>query len=400
MEAQPLAGVPATNPSFTRDRFTWTAYLLLGYFAYLQALLGPLMPFLRQELGLSYVVGSLHLSAFAAGMVPIGLFGDVITRRLGFHKALWGGAAGMAVGAIGLVLGGHVTLTIAATATMGIVGTLVLVAQQASLAHHHGPRRAVAFTEGNIVASLCSMLAPLAVGAAVGSGLGWRAAMLLPIPIFIAMLVSEGRRPVPEPARREAGEGPRERLPRIFWAYWLVACLSVAVEWSIGFWAADYLHTVAGLPIELAVTAMSVFFLSMLVGRFLGSVLTRRYQPAQLLLTMLGIGMVGVVLFWQAPHIIITLVGLAIAGLGVGNLYPFSLSVAVEAAPHHTGAASARMTLAGGLAILTAPLVLGNRADQVGLADAFAIVPALLACALVVAFGAQWATKHPTSTRS
>ena len=42
--------------SFTRDRFTWLAYLALAYFAYVQATLGPLMPFLRDELGMSYTV--------------------------------------------------------------------------------------------------------------------------------------------------------------------------------------------------------------------------------------------------------------------------------------------------------------------------------------------------------
>lgn len=37
------------HPSaFVRDRFTWLAYIMLGYFAYLQAALGPALPFLRR----------------------------------------------------------------------------------------------------------------------------------------------------------------------------------------------------------------------------------------------------------------------------------------------------------------------------------------------------------------
>ena len=58
-----------THPPFLRDRFTWLAYLMLAYFAYLQAVLGPLVPFLRDELHLSYTVSGLHLSAFSIGMV-------------------------------------------------------------------------------------------------------------------------------------------------------------------------------------------------------------------------------------------------------------------------------------------------------------------------------------------
>src|SRR5688572_12438450 len=143
MEVSPAAGTLPARPTdiFIRDRFTWVAYLLLGYFAYLQSLLGPIMPFLREELKMTYVEGSLHVSASAVGMVIIGLIGDRLIRRTGFRLALWGGAVGMAVGAIGLTLGKHIALTIAATAGMGILGTVLLIAQQASISHHHGPRR-------------------------------------------------------------------------------------------------------------------------------------------------------------------------------------------------------------------------------------------------------------------
>jgi hypothetical protein len=45
---------------FVRTRFTWLAYILLGYYAYLQASVGPLMPFLRSELHMSYTLEGLH----------------------------------------------------------------------------------------------------------------------------------------------------------------------------------------------------------------------------------------------------------------------------------------------------------------------------------------------------
>lgn len=389
----PPTAEAAQRPAFARDRYTWTAYLLLGYYAYLQSLLGPLMPFLRAELGIGYVLGSLHLSAFAAGMVLTGLIGDGIARRIGFRAALWTGALGMAGGMAGLALAPHVALTLPVAGAMGVVGTLLLVAQQASLAHHHGPRRAVAFTEGNIVASLGAMLAPLAVGAAVSGVGGWRWALAPALLLLAALLLREGRRPVPEPPAQQAGGGAGRPLSRRFWACWAVACLGVAVEWSIGFWGADYMHTVAGLPIELAVTAMGVFFLAMLAGRVAGSRLTRHLALARLLSGALVLALAGVLVFWQAASSVVTIAGLALAGLGVGNLYPLSLAAAAERAPGQAAAVSARMTLAGGLAILTAPLVLGGWADRVGLAGAFALTPALLLAALAVSLGGQWAER-------
>ena len=58
---------------FRRDRLTWVAYVMLAWFAYLQASPGVVVPHLRDELDLSYSVGGLHLAAFAAGSMAAGL---------------------------------------------------------------------------------------------------------------------------------------------------------------------------------------------------------------------------------------------------------------------------------------------------------------------------------------
>lgn len=348
----------AEHSPFVRDRFTWTAYILLGYFAYLQGLQGPIMPFLREELRLSYATGSMHLSASAIGMVVIGVFGDKIVQRLGVHMALWGGVLAMTLGALGLMFGSHVALTMASTTIMGMSGSLLLVAQQTALAHHHRQRSAIAFTEGNIAASLCAMLAPLAIGALLRVGLSWRMAVLLPLPVLLILLIREGRQPVPMPTRQVRADASKGLSLR-FWAFWMVASLGVAAEWSLGFWGTDYLHSIVGFPLELAVTLLSIFFVAMLLGRIVGSRLAHFYAPIQLLGAALIIAILGVLLLWQASLAMLSLIGLGLAGFGIGNLFPMSLAAAVAAAPDQLSAATARMTLAGGIAILSAPLFLG-----------------------------------------
>src|SRR5438445_728707 len=166
-------------PAFARSKVTWAAYLLLGYFAYQQTVLGPVMPFLRRELHLSYGQAALHFSAFAAGMVVAGILGDRATAALGRRATLWGGAAGMAVGAVALVATSRVELTLAGAGLMGWAGTLLLITIQAVLAEAHGPMRGQALTEANVVASSGSSLAALAVGASVALSLGWRPAIAL-----------------------------------------------------------------------------------------------------------------------------------------------------------------------------------------------------------------------------
>lgn len=62
--------------AFQRDRFTWLGYLALAFYAYLQAAIGPIMPFLREALQLNYTVAALHFSTFALGMMLAGVLGD------------------------------------------------------------------------------------------------------------------------------------------------------------------------------------------------------------------------------------------------------------------------------------------------------------------------------------
>ncbi|MGZ3461384.1 MAG: hypothetical protein ACXU86_23075, partial [Archangium sp.] len=59
--------------TFHRDRLTWLAYALLAFYGYFLNILGPITPFLKEELGLSYTVSSLHFTAFAVGILLIGL---------------------------------------------------------------------------------------------------------------------------------------------------------------------------------------------------------------------------------------------------------------------------------------------------------------------------------------
>src|SRR5215210_2489574 len=179
----------AARTAFARDSVTWMIYGLIGFFAFLETVLGPLMPFLRRELDLGYTAASLHFSAFAFGAVLLGFFGDRLVGRWGRRAALWGGAFGMACGAVLLISSPSAAGTVSATFAMGICGALLLVTSQAVLSDRNGEWNAVALTEANVTASACAISAPLLVGASAASGLGWRTALLFPA-VVLALLAA------------------------------------------------------------------------------------------------------------------------------------------------------------------------------------------------------------------
>jgi fucose permease len=371
---------------FVRDPATWMTYGLVGYFAFMETVLGPIMPFLRTELGLGYTTASLHFSAFALGAVLLGLFGDKILGRFGRLASLWGGAFGMTAGAVFLILVPSAFGTILAALAMGLCGVLLLITSQALLSDRHGEWGSVAVTESNVAASACSISAPLLVGASAASGLGWRAALVLPVAALILLATGFFLRP-PDLPRKAADDGApsgdRGLSPR-YWAFWALVTLGVASEWCVAYWGADFLADGTGLTRPAAATSLTAFFAAMLLGRIASSRLARVLPPVALLAASLCLSLVGFPLFWFSPGSAFTLAGLFITGLGIGGVYPLGVSAAIAEADN-TDAAAARLAVGGGGAILVAPLVLGALADRFGIGSAFGIVIPMLLAALSLA---------------
>ena len=374
---------------FARDAATWMTYGLVGYFAFMETVLGPIMPFLRTELGLGYTTASLHFSAFALGSVLLGLFGDRLLVRFGRRAALWGGAFGMAAGAGLLISVPSAFVTIPATFAMGLCGVLLLVTSQALLSDKHGEWRSVAVTESNVAASACAISAPLLVGASAASGLGWRAALVLPVAVLVLLAAAFFLRPPDLPQRAAddgARAGGRDLSPR-YWAFWALVTLGVASEWCVAYWGTDFLADGTGLTRPAAATSLTAFFVAMLLGRIASSRLARILPPASLLAATLGLSVVGFPLFWYSPGSVLTLIGLFVTGLGIGGVYPLGVSAAIAEA-EDSDAAAARLAIGGGGAILVAPFVLGALADRIGIGTAFGIVVPMLLAALSLALAA------------
>jgi fucose permease len=299
-----------------------------------------------------------------------------------------------------IAVGRHAAITIGGAWLMGFLGTLLLTTIQSSLADRHGPHRAIALTESNIAASVFAGLAPLFVGGFDRIGIGWRSALYVMALVWALALWGFRDEPVPaarsEPAETEDTTHQFERrLPGVFWAYWLVLFFCVAAEWSIVSWGADFLVEARDLRKADASMVMTLFFVAMVIGRVSGSRFSRQMDTSRLLLVAIGISITGFVLFWLTPLVALSIVGLFVAGLGVANLFPFLLSIAVGTAADQSDRASARVALGAGLAILLAPQILGTTADQTSIQTAYALIFGIFCLAVgVTVFANRLAARH------
>jgi fucose permease len=365
--------------TFHRDRFTWLAYLSLAFYGYFLNVLGPITPFLKEELELTYTVSSFHFTAFAVGILLIGVGGHLLIQRIGRQRSLWLGLFGMSLSALLLMTGRSPVITIGASFLMGCIGSLILAIVPAALSDQHGELRAVAFSEANVIASLLAASAPLMVGWFAGSAVGWRLALglmaCMPVLMFLGLGKDSSAATPSKSIDTVVGNQP---LPSLFWLYWIAIVLGVSVEFCMIFWSADYLEQVLGLPKADAARAISLFLTGMILGRLAGSRLVQRYSTRAVVTVSILIAGIGFLFFWMTNNPLIGLSGLFLSGLGVASLYPLLLSLAISAAEGNTVQAGARATLASGTAILALPLALGRLADAVGIRPAYGVVILLL----------------------
>jgi MFS family permease len=307
-----------------------------------------------------------------------------LERALGRRRLLWSASALLSAGVIALTLGRVAGVTITSVLVMGLGGGLVLVTIQAALADHHGERRTVALAEANVAASIAYvvLIGLLSLTAALHAG--WRVALLASLPVPLLMWWSNRRLTIDAPVHSESALG---RLPGVFWIAGAMLVCATAAEWCITTWGATFVQAAAGLSADGAVALMFGYYAGVLAGRLLGSRLARRHDPSLLLGFALAVAGAGFVVLWSSTAPAQALAGLLLLGVGLGNLFPMAISVAVALAPGQAALASGRAVALASFAVLLAPLAVGALADATSLKAALGIVPVavvLAAAALTV----------------
>jgi MFS family permease len=202
---------------FIRDRLTWLAYSMLAYIGFSQSILGPLMPFLRSELDLSYTLGGFLPATLAAGLIVSGLTSDWLVRHGSRRIVFWSGAVGLSLSVVLLALSYSFELALLAVLGMGVGSSLTQVMLQALLSDHHAERRAIAITEANVAASLSATLTPVVIGGLQSAAIGWRAVPYLVVLFLSVIAVTFYRQPIPERAATQIQSAETAgRLPAAF----------------------------------------------------------------------------------------------------------------------------------------------------------------------------------------
>lgn len=361
---------------YGRSQFTWTAFGALFAFGYVNAVLGPSLPFLRSAEGISYVLGAAHQVAAAAGGGLAGLLSRRGQPPLGRRTTVAWGLAGAGLAGLALGYGGAVAVTVPAALLMGFFATLALIRVWAGLADAHGPRRAVAMSEGEVAVSLAGIVTPLVFSALAGTTVSWRFAFVigaLTVALSVVIVLrSEFPHPADsEPAHRIRHPGPRPTL--------VIVLAIVALEFALSFWLASYLNLSVGIVRGTAVALVSVLYAANLTGRLAASRLARLRSPERVLVLALAVVACGLPFLLAATSAPSAIIGIVMTGAGIGALFPLTSSLHVQVTGGTSDSALGEILTVAAIGQMGGPLLAGAIAQAASLrAGLLVTLPALV----------------------
>lgn len=172
----------------------------------------------------------------------------------------------------------------------------------------------------------------------------------------------------------------------------VIALCSTYGEGAVSDWGALHLHEDVGVAPGLAAAGYAAFALAEACGRLAGTALLDRLGQTRVLVFGGLVTCVGMIAAALAPVLPLALIGFALAGLGVANVFPTAMArVGILAGPNGVAAAS---TL-GYAGFLLGPPAIGFLATALSLRAALTTVSLLAIVAIALARAAAPAQQEP-----
>jgi MFS family permease len=389
-------GAFSTAAPLRRARRAVAACFFLN--AVLYANLVPRFPELKAELGLSNASLGAALAAAPLGALLSGLSSAPLMRRLGSARVASTGMALLAVAMWAAAAAPNWLLLAGALLAVGSLDAVVDVAQNA-----HGLRVQRLYRRS----ILNGFHGIWSVGAVSGGLLGSAAAGLgIPLPLHLgvvgavfavaALLTYRAMLPGPDDADRDGRQGGTAQAPegpsgfpwrtvvRAMAALGILAACGAFVEDAGASWSALYLRDELSAGPATAGLGFVALMVAMTVGRLTGDRAVDRFGQRRVVRIGGALTAAGMGLALAVPSIATTLLGFALAGLGVATLVPAVYHAADEQPGLKRGQGLAVVNVLLRLGFLASPPLIGVLADATSLRVALLTVVLAGLGALVV----------------
>lgn len=289
------------------------------------ASVGPLIPFIREDLGISNGLAGFLTTLSLITFAIFSLFAPSLGKKLGHGKAIFLGIVLLSVGVVIRVLGGIELLYIGTALTgIGIVIANVLMIPffKARIPEKIGLMTALLSTGMSLFAAIAS---GVSVPLAVDLGLGWRGSLVSWVGLMVLSLVVwiPQLKPQATPQSQLITQAKNVWKSRLAWQVTLFMGAQSVMYFTMITWLPDMLIARGMSPVNAGI-ALSYMQLISLIGTFFAPNLVMRLKQQSGVVLLVGIGyLIGYGALFISDETV-TFAALTVIGIGSGA----SLSIA------------------------------------------------------------------------
>jgi FHS family L-fucose permease-like MFS transporter len=355
-------------------------------------LVGVATGYVKQDFGLSdsraQLLPMMVFLWFALVSIPTGIFQDRRGKKFTVNLGILITALGMLVPFI------HYTYLTAVLGFMilGIGNTILQVSANPLLLDISAKgTRAANLSLSQFIKATASMLGPIITVALARLTGNWK--LVFPLYAALSVLsalwlysvkVEESR-----PEKKPATFGSVLSLLRLRFVFIMIIGTFLMVGFDVGINSniATFLSTKFAISLDSASIGISIYFASLMVGRFLGAIFLRKLNPINFFIISSLITLGGLAGILLSGNLMLTGILIFVTGLGFSNTFPIIFALTIDRMPDYSNELSGLIILSvSGGAIL--PPLMGILTDLI---NVNAIIYVLIFCMIYVTFAAFYA---------
>ncbi len=364
-------------------------------------LVGVATGYVKNDFNLSHTTAQLLPSMvfiwFAIMAIPTGIFQDRKGKKITV-------VIGMVITGIGMLVPfisySYITAVLG-FAILGIGNTILQVSANPLLLELSTKEsRAANLSMSQFVKAIASMVGPMLVaGLATYTG-NWKlifplyAAVSLISALWLYAVKIEGSKSIERSKTDKKPATYKSVLSLLRHRYILITVgaifFMVGFDVAINSNIANFLSTKFSISLESASIGISIYFASLMAGRFLGAILLRKIDGKKFLAISTAISLAGLIGLIISNDLNVTRVLIFITGLGFANLFPLMFTIIVENKPDFANELSSLIILAliGGAIV---PPIMGMISDAYGVTTSIYM---LIFCVLYIAYTTYYVIRH------
>lgn len=349
-----------------------------GMMGFIQYAIGFSVPLLKRDFEISRVLASMHNIGWAIAVITLSIVIPRHIHKFSPHHLLRLGWLLIVIGIYGFCLGQTLWITVPSFTLAAVGATIFNNTNSATLGAHSGTAvKMMLRTTG--IGGFFGAISPTVIGVFTRNGIQWRYTIM--VATFILAVIAF--KLIPQIAKREVNLDQKQKIhwDKSFLILVFFGFLTIWLEVGLTSWSLDLLID-RGMVVRnavLIVTSVGYFIsVSRIFFSFLAHIsITFMWSFSMLLM------LAGLIIIVASNSPVLSLVGLLIAGFGVGPLGGIALA---RSAASEQGAdvGVASFAIGMGPALGLAPWVMGGMSEKLGFSLAYSFIILILIVASAV----------------